>query len=117
MSAGVTRILSIVVALLALSSVFAAAGVYAAPVATDVAAPVTADSCLEPPDAAAHVAGKVCVKRHTLGLPCTPMPMILPTAVALGASAPTVAQRSPDAAERAEPGWTRLYRPPRLALA
>ena len=117
MSAAVTRILSIVVALLALSSVFAAAGVYAAPVATDVAAPVTADICLEPQNVAAHVAGKVCVKRHTLGLTCTPMPMILPTAVALGAPAPVVALRSPDAAERAEPGWTRLYRPPRLALA
>lgn len=112
-----TRILSIVVALLALSSVFAAAGVYAAPVGMDSAAQARADMCVEPASGAVHVAGKFCVKRHALGLQCTPMPMILPLGIVLGGVEPVVVPHEPGALERADQGWTRLYRPPRAALA
>ncbi len=113
-----TRVLAIVVTLLALGSVFATAGAHAAPVAMVVvqAAPA-ADSCAEPRIEIRYMV-KVCAKRHAAGLPCAPVPVILPPLMgAFGQVQPPVEIASIVEGGRLDAQWDRLYRPPRSALA
>lgn len=111
-----TRTLSIVVTLLAFCAVFAASAGYAVPKPAAEARTmqvVDAEVCTEPHAEMVSLTSTFCVKRHTLGLPCTPLPMILPAAIAL----PSAALRTPavptGTLERFDPASARLFRPPR----
>ena len=113
-----TRVLSIVVALLAFCAVLSAGVAYAAPlraIAGDVA--VDADTCVVAASKATASAGRFCIKHHTQGLPCTPVPLILPTAAALPLATMTELPRTVLASHRLDPAWSRLFRPPRHTLA
>lgn len=111
------RALSIAVTLLALSSVFAVATVYAAPAGIVASVDQVADDvCSEPVAAPSQLGSRFCVKRHMLGLPCTPMPVVLPVALALPAPSPETESAMPiRQLHRADPVDLRLYRPPRAA--
>ena len=112
-----TRALAIVVTLLALGGVFATAGAHAAPVAVVVEAAAPADACAEQATEIRFVA-KYCAKRHAAGLPCAPVPVILPPLVAaFGQVQPPLEISAIAEGGRLDAPWTRLYRPPRSALA
>ena len=113
-----TRVLSIVLALLAFCAVLSAGVAYAAPltaVAGDVA--VDTDICIVADPEATASAGRFCIKRHTQGLPCTPVPIILPVAAALPIAPGTELPRTVSAPHRLDTAWSRLFRPPRHMLA
>ena len=113
-----TRALTITVTLLALLGVFATAGAHAAPVATIVVvAADSAEACVEQQTELRFVS-KFCAKRHAAGMPCAPVPVILPPRVAaLGQLDPPLEISSIVEGGRLDAVWSRHYRPPRSALA
>lgn len=112
-----TRVLSIVVTLLAFCVVLAASSAFAVPVAATTTVQTAHEGTCTEPQVATPLAGKFCVKRHTLGLPCTPSPMILPVAYALAGAGAGPSTLPADAVQNIDPDWARLFRPPRAGAA
>jgi hypothetical protein len=111
-----TRLAAIAAALIVLVGVLASSSAYATPLA---AAPTpVGDVCVETaaPLDAGTLAVKICAKRHSRGLPCTPQPLALPV---LGALDLPVSRPVPELVPLLAPAGIglpdRLFRPPRAA--
>ena len=109
-----TRLLAIAAALVAMLSVFGMASASASPRLQPVA-PHAAEAAMAGPADGIAVFGKLCAKAHGAGIPCNPLPAILPAATGLPVP-PTVRPRHAMPFGAGEPaGWVRHYRPPRPA--
>jgi len=109
-----TRLAAIAAALIVLVGVLAGASAYATPL-TAVPAPA-GDVCVEQvaPLDAGTLKVKLCAKRHSLGLPCVPPPIALPTPAALDLPALRPDLGLPPLLAPASAGLPdRLFRPPR----
>lgn len=112
-----TRLVAIVAALIVVVGVVATSGVYAAPHAVVAVSPA-GDLCAEGVGDLVVLKGKVCAKRHSLGLPCAPQAAALPAAPLADVPARAVIQPLPPLAEPGNltPSY-RLFRPPRPRAA
>lgn len=112
-----TRALAIAVTLLAFSAVLSASVAYALPAGAGLpAATAIDDVCIAVAPAGPAVTGKICVKRHSQGLPCTPVPAILPVAYALPEAPTAEPPQASLSVEELDRTSLRLFRPPRQQL-
>jgi hypothetical protein len=115
-----TRVFAIVGVLAALLGVLATSAAYAVPMAVVVSAPIAAPALCDAPTELTRppaLAGRFCVKRHSLGLPCGPQPLLLPMAAAFWPGPMPVEAGPPPPVLRVLPDAPRHFRPPRPALA
>ena len=111
-----TRLLAIAAALIIAFGVFASAGIYAAPLAASSSHElVTTEICSVV--VAPHVTAKLCAKRHSLGLPCSAQPAILPSAGPCIAASVPASPSSPALEPDSLPEFGWLFRPPRSSVA
>ena len=117
MSPAMTRLLALAALFVIAFGVFASASIYAAPLAAYDAA--AGDVCAVAADSmAVHASsGKVCAKRHSLGVPCSPTQAVLPPTVTCLAVEVVDPVFPPVLTLKSLAEYGRLFRPPRLPVA